>query len=317
MLMLPAVIVALLFSLIVGPLTVSQRFQTRGKLLGHRVQHKLSVLRTLLGIQDFPTAFETTTLPAFPIETGTVHCVETTSLQVQSQDYVVIIIPEVTPTEYNDQRPTAPARVFLVVSQHQGPFHWRDLLNYRVFETITVLIVSLSLPLVATPFIAGFFSSSESLNQTKPPSDQTPKPLPPKYLTPPTTIQTSNRTSHAPLEPIFSLAPSEVTSFWLACEHILVFSLPRCILTTLSAEAKRQEQPSPRPLHLLYLPSFETESQKKRMVVPFSFPSHRPNFKTVSPLSSPADSGYGTTLPDATSNASPLGTHTPSCHDHN
>ena len=35
----------------------------------------------------------------------------------------------------------------------------------------------------------------------------------------------------------------------------------------------------------------------------------------VSPLSSPANPGHGTTLPDTVSDASPLGTHTAFCHD--
>lgn len=232
MLILPVGIVALLFSFIVGPFTFSQNYQARRKLLGQRFRQRLSLLRArhypAFELQGHPAAFEATTFKALPIawvETATTPHGGITSFPAPPQTYAEIIIPE---AQSNDQPFTATPQPFVVASRFQGPFCWRDLLNYRVFKVLTVVVVSFWFPLVAIPFIPRLFSHSEPLDKIGPPVDQPPILLPPKYLTLSTMmpIRISDRRTYALPEPIFSSAPPEVPPFWLVCEHLHLSSHP-------------------------------------------------------------------------------------------
>jgi len=323
MLIHPAAIVAFLLSLIVGPLTVSQRFQARFRSLGHGVHHKfssvLSLPRATFEPQGYPATFEATTieaLPIAPVETSAVHPVEIIpSCPVPLEDHVEVVIQEVTPTRHDGHPTPAPARVFVVSSEYQGPFHWRDLFNYQVLDVLTAIYFSIWLPLVVISFFAKLLSRSESLDEIERPVDVPPKLLPPKVLTPPRNVQirTSKSKYHAPPEPIFSPAPPELPTFWLARECSPISSQPHHGLTSPSAEQQQDQQSSPSPtlLRLLHLPALGNESQEKRKLL-FVVYSYCSNRRPVSPLPSPADSGYGTTLPDTESGVSSLGTRTPS-----
>ena len=216
MLIIPAAIAALLFSLFVGPFYVFQLVQTQRKLLGSSLRQQLSSLRV---------SFET--LPTASVETHTISQVEITSFPILSQDYVEILIPQVTHTQFNDQPSATPTPVFVVVSRCRGPFHWSDLLNYRVFETLAVTFVSFCFPFVAIPFTSKLFSRSETPDEVELPVDEPPKLLSPKYLSPKSVqIRISHRNSDAPLEPILPPAPSKLPPFWLACEYFLISSRP-------------------------------------------------------------------------------------------
>jgi len=321
MLIHPAAVVALVLYLIVGPLTVSQQFQTRFKSLGHGVHQKissvLSLPRAAFGSQDHPVIFEAATveaLPIVPVETNLIHPVEVTPISpVPLEDYVEAVVQEVYPTRYDDHPSPASAPVFVVSSECRGSFDWRDLFNYQVLEVLAAICFSIWFPLVVIPFVAKLFSRSESRDEVERPINSAPELLPPKFLAPPmaTQIQISNPKLPAPLEPIFSLAPPEPSTFWLACECPRIFSHPLRDLTVLSAEQRQQDQPSPPSpplLHLLDLPPLEDEPRNKRKSLCASH-LHQSNDLLVSPLSSPADSGYGTTLHDTASDASPLGMH--------
>ncbi|KAF9785441.1 hypothetical protein BJ322DRAFT_831089 [Thelephora terrestris] len=288
MLIHPAAIVALLFYLIIGQPTFSERFQTRRKLLGQRVRRRLSVFRSRhlarfqLPSRAHPITSGATTTEALPIaliETIAILPAEvTSSFPVPPKDYIEVVIPEAPSARQYGQLPAAPPppQEFVITSRYRGPFHWHDLLNLRVLETLTLISVSISLPLVAIPFAARLFSRSESPDEVESPLDELPERLPPKFLSPPKAIhiQISTSDPHAPPEPVFLPAPPKISSFWLAAEE---------------QQQGQPSSPSPLLLRLLDLPSIESEYQKK-----------------ISPLPSPADSGYGTVLPDTASEVSSL-----------
>lgn len=319
MLINPVAIVAFLLYLIAGPLSISQRFQTCFRSLGHGVHQKISSVLSLPHApepQEHPVILEVTTLeplPVAPVEVNAVHPVETLpSCAVPLEDHVEAVIPEVCPTGYDDHPAPTPVRVFVVTSEYRGPFDWRNLFTYQVIGVLTAIYVSIWLPFVVVPFVSKLRSRSESLEETKQPVDTPPEPLPPKVLAPPPTVHIwfPGLKSYAPLEPIFSPAPSEPSDFWLAREYPPMSFYPHRDITTRLAEQIRQDQPSSSPPfpHLLDLPTLENESERQRKLLCTSR-SYLPNFSLVSPLSSPADSGYGTTLPDAALDASSLGTH--------
>ena len=277
MLMHPAAIVALVLYLIVGPLEISERFQTRLRSLGHGVHQKfssvLSLPRAGFEPQDYPVVFEATTadvLPIAPAETDTIRPVDVIpSCPIPLEDYVGVVVPKLYPTQDNDHPSPAPVRVFVVSTEYQGPFDWRDLFNYQVLDVLTVIYFSIWLPSVVIYFVTKPLSRSEpeSLDEVRPLVD-TPKPLPSKALPYPTTVQIQifNSKYHAPLEPIFTPAPPETSTFWIARMCHFISSPPHRNLTVSSAEQKKQDQPpSPSPpLHLLELPALESESQRRR-----------------------------------------------------
>jgi hypothetical protein len=280
MLIHPAAIVALLFYLIIGQPTFSERFQTRRKLLGQRVRRRLSVFRSRhlarfqLPSRAHPiTSGATTTevLPIALIETIAIPPAEvTSSFPVPPKDYIEVVIPEAPSARQYGQLPAAPPppQEFVITSHYRGPFHWHDLLNLRVLETLTLISVSISLPLVAIPFAARLFSRSESPEEVESPLDELPERLPPKFLSPPKAIhiQISTSDPHAPPEPVFLPAPPKISSFWLAGELFHIPPSSPCDITESSAEERQQGQPSsPSPLllRLLDLPSIESEYQKK------------------------------------------------------
>ena len=321
MLIHPAAVVALVLYLIVGPLTVSQQIQTRFKSLSHGVHQKissvLSLPRAAFGSQDYPIVLEATiveALPIVPVETSIIHPVEVIPTSpAPLEDYVETVVQEVYPTRYDGHPSSASVPVFVVSSECRGPFDWRDLFNYQVLEVLAAIYFSIWFRLVVIPFVAKLFSRSESRDEVERPIDASPELLPPKFLPPPMTvqIQISNPKPPAPLEPIFSLPPPEPSTFWLVCECPRTFSRPLRDLIVLLAEQRQQDQPSPASpplLRLLDLPPLENESRNKRKSLCASH-SYQSNDLLVSPLSSPADSGYGSTLHDTASGASSLGTH--------
>ena len=281
MLFLPVAIVALLFSFIVGPLTLTERIHTRGKLLGHRFYHKLSSLRAhrsaTLGPQDYRVNFETIAIETLSTSFVETITAENTSSLAPPCDYTGSVVSEVSPAQLNDQPFPAPAPVFVVDSQSHGPFRWRDLLNYRVFEGLALVFISVGFPSIAIPRIAKLFSRSESPDKIEPPVDEPPKLLPPRYLTPPPIVQIRilDRNSRSNSEPIFPPAPPKLPPFWFACEYPLISSRHRYGLIASSAKEQQQDRPSsPTPLlHLLDLPSYETEPQEQR-TPHLSFLSH-------------------------------------------
>ena len=318
MLINPAAIVALLVYLIVGPFTASQRSQTRLKLksFGHDVRLKIASLRrTSFEPQDYSAVFEATTvrtLPAAPAETTVIHPIQIfPSCPVPLEDHVEVVIPEVCPARYGDDPSPVPAPIAAAPSEHQNPFNWRDLFTYQALNALTAVYFSIWLPLVAIRFILRLLSRSESPDKVKQPVDEHTKPLPPNTLTPPPTVHiwVTDPKSHAPLEPVFSPAPPEPSTFWLACKHPSISSHPYCDLTALLA--KQQDQPSTPsllPLRLLDLSALGDDSPGKRKPLCTSS-SYRSNAVLVSPPSSPADSGYGTTLPGTPSGAPSPGTY--------
>ncbi|KAF9647682.1 hypothetical protein BDM02DRAFT_2527521 [Thelephora ganbajun] len=300
MLIHPAAIVALLLYWIAGPLIVPQRFQTRFKSLGHGVHQKISSVLSpppaIFEPQDYPFAFEATIIEVLPVpstETNVVHPAEViSSFPVPLEDSAEVVILEVSTTQHDDHPSPAPTRVFVVSPGYQGPFHCCDLFIHRVLDVLTAICVSILFPLVVIPFFTRLFSRSESLYETERPIDVLPKRLPPKILAPPPTVQIRvfNPKSHAPLEPIFSPAPPVSSAFWLASEQ---------------QRQDRPSSPTPPLLRLLDFSALENEFQKKRESFCTHF-SYRSDRSPVSPLSSPADSGYGTTLPDTASDVSSL-----------
>lgn len=281
MLIHPAAIVALVLYLIIGQLTIPQRFQTRFKSLGHGAHQKFSSALSLphasFEPQDYSVASETTTVETFltaPVETTVIYpaqIIPTSS--VLPEDCVEAIIQEVYPTRHDDRPSPAPTRMFVMSCQCQGPFDWRDLFNYRVLEALTTIYLSIWFPLVVLPFVAKLLSCSESRDETEVPVDTPPELLPPKFLAPPTTaqIRVLNLRSHAPLEPIFSPAPPQPSTFWLARKYPHISSDPCRDLTVLSAGQKQQVQPSS-PSPLLRLPDLsflENNSQRKSLCTSF------------------------------------------------
>lgn len=281
----PAAIVALVLYLIAGQLTVSQQFQTRFKSLGHGVHQKissvLSLPRAAFEPQDHPLAFEVIKVEALlivPVETNLIHSVETIPTSpVPPEDYVEAVVQEVYPTRYDGHPSPASARVFVMSPECHGPFNWGDLLNYRVFEVLIAICFSVLFPLVVIPLVAKILWRSESRDEAEQPVDTLPELLPPKFLVPPTTAQIRilNPKSHAPLEPIFSPAPPEPSTFWLACECLHIPTRPLRNLTVSLAKQKQQDQPhapSPPLLRLLHLSHLEYEAQNKRKpLCAFSF----------------------------------------------
>jgi len=231
MLIHPAAIVALLLYLIVGPLTVPQQFQTRFKSLGYgihqRISSVLAVPRASFEPQDYPVVFKATTVEALPfasVETNVVHQIEVfPSCPAPLEDHAQVVVPEFCPTRYNDNPSPAPVRVFVMSPEYQGPFHWRDLFNYQVLDTLTAIYISIWFPLVVIPFVSKLLSRRELLDEIERPMDTPPRLLPPKILAPQTVrIWTPHPKFHAPLEPIFSPAPPEPSTFWLARESLLI-----------------------------------------------------------------------------------------------
>ena len=225
MLIHPTAIVALVLYLIIGQLTVSEWYKTQRKLLGERARRKLSLFRSryhpTFELRPHPASSEATATEAYPvalIETTTIPPVEATSpVPVLLEDYVEVVVPEV--THYERPSPV-PSREFVINSQYRGPFHWRDLLNYRVFETLSLISFSVWLPSIAIPFVAKLLLRSNTLPEIEPFTDELPEQLPPKAIQ----IQTSTPDPHAPLEPVFSPAPPKSSPFWLACEFFHVYS---------------------------------------------------------------------------------------------
>jgi len=226
MLINPAAIVAFLLYLVVGPLTIPQRFQTRFKSLGYGVHQKISSVFSLsrgpLEPQDYPVAFVATIVdasPATPVETNVVHPLP--SCPVPLEERVEVVIQEVCPTRYDNHPSLATAHVFVVFPEYQGPFHWRDLFNFQVLNVLTAIYISVWFPLVVVPFILKLLSQPKPLDEQA--VDTQPIRLPTKILTPPRTvnIRISNPKPYAPLEPIFSPPPPESSTFWLAREYPL------------------------------------------------------------------------------------------------
>lgn len=228
-------IVAFVLYLLVGPLTVSQRFQTQFKCLGHGVHQKLfSILsppRATFRLQDRPVTSVATfeALPITPVETSVIHPAEIIGAsQVPLEDNGEVVTHEAYSTQHNDHPSPTPVRAFVVSSEYRDLFPWRDLLNYRVFGALAVAFFSFWFSLVMIPFVFKLLSRSDFRDEAEPTA--LPILLPPKILAPPATtrIQISNLQYHAPLEPIFSTAPQEFSAFWLArrCSHALA-SVPR------------------------------------------------------------------------------------------
>jgi hypothetical protein len=232
MLIYPAAIVASVFYLIIGPLMVSQRFQTRFKSLGHGVHQKITSVLTLpraaFEPQDYPIAFEDTTvkaLPTAPAETNLIHPVEIIPKSpVPLEDYEEAVTQEVHPTPCDDHSSPVSTRVFVVSSEYHGPFNLRDLFNHQVLGVLAAIYFSIWFSLVGIPFIAKLLSRSESRDKGQQPIDASPETLPPKFLAPPTNahMRTFTPKFHAPLEPIFPPAPPEPSTFWLVrkCPHV-------------------------------------------------------------------------------------------------
>lgn len=232
MLIHPAAIVAFVLYLLVGPLTVSQRFQTQFKYLGHGVHQKLSSIlslpRATFKSQDHPVTPVATTveaLPITPVETNIIHLAEAIQAPlVPFGDNGGAV------TQHDDHPSPTPARAFVVSSEYQGTFVWRDLLNYRVFRALTAAFCSFWFSLVVIPFVFKLLSRSGPRDETEPTINALPILLYPKILAPPTTarIQISNPKSHAPLKPAFAPVPQEFSAFWRACRypHVIV-SIPR------------------------------------------------------------------------------------------
>lgn len=242
MLINPAAIVAFLLYLVVGPLTVSRQVQTRFKSLGHGFHQKISSVFSLpsgsFKPQDYPVVFAAATVEPFsstPVEINAVHPAETLpSCLIPLEDRVEVIIHEVCPTRYDNHTSPAPALVFVEFPEYHGPFHWRDLLNLRIFDVLSMICISVWFPLVVIPLVATLLRQSESPDKLEQPVDVQPILLPTKVLTPPQTvnIRIPNPRSHAPLEPIFTPAPPAPPTFWLACEYPKILSRPHHELTT-------------------------------------------------------------------------------------
>lgn len=229
MLMLPAAIVALLFYLIVGPLTISQRFQTGFKSLGQGIHQTFSSVLSLphstFEPQVLPVVFDATAvevLPIAPVETFATHSVEIASpFPVPPGGYAEVVVPEVPPLRHDDKPSPTPTQVFVVPSGFPSSFCWFDLFSYRLL----VIFISFWFPFVAIALISLI---TKLLSPTEPPRDTKPrvnkplpKLLPPKILSPPRAVQVliENHNSHAPLEPVFSPASPEPPTFWLASEY--------------------------------------------------------------------------------------------------
>ena len=237
MLIHPAVIVALVLYLVVGPLTPSQRFHTQFKSLGHGVHQKISSIlslhRTPFRPRDHAAAAVATAIeapPITPVETSIVHPAETIRTpQVPLEDDVEAVCQEVYSTRQGDQPSPTSVRASVAPSEYQGSFVWRDILSYRIFGVLAAVFCSFWFSLVVTPFIFKLLSRSESRDETKPTVNVLPA-LSPKILAPPVIarIQISDPTSHAPLELILSRVPQEFPAFWLARRypHVPV-SVPR------------------------------------------------------------------------------------------
>ena len=226
MLINPAAIVAFLLYLVVGPLTISQQFQTRFKSLGYGVHQKISSVFSLprgsFEPQDGPAVFEAT-----PVKTNAVHPIEILpSCPVPFGDHIEV--PEICPTRCDNHTSLAPALVFVEFPGYQGPFRWRDLFNLRLFYVLATIYTSIWFPLVLVPHVTKLHSQSGSPDEIEQVVDEQPTLLPAKVLTPPQTlnIRTFNPKPHAPLEPIFSPTPPALSAFWLACECPLKLSRP-------------------------------------------------------------------------------------------
>lgn len=224
MLIHPAVIVAFILYMVVGPLTVSQRSQTRFQSLGHGLHQKissvLSLHRATFRPQDHPFASVATTveaLPITPVETS-IHPAETIRApQVPLEDDVEAVTQEVCSALHDDHPSSTSVRAFVTPFEYQGSFFWRDILSYHIFGVLAAVFCSLWFSVV-TPFVFKLLSRSESRDETKPAINALPVLLPPKILAPPVTarIQISDPKSHAPLESIISHVPQESPTFWLA-----------------------------------------------------------------------------------------------------
>ena len=233
MLMLPAAIVALLFYLIVGPLTVSQRFQTGFKSLGQGIHQTFSSVLSLphstFEPQVLPVVFDATAaevLPIAPVETFATHSVEIASpFPVPSEDYAEVVVPEVPLLQHDDKPSPTPTQVFVVPSGFPSSFCLCDLFSYRFL----VIFISFWFPFVAIALVTKLPSPTEPHRDTKPRiNEPLPKLLPPKILTPARAVQVliENRNSDTPLEPVFSSASPEPPTFWLASEYPMSSPIP-------------------------------------------------------------------------------------------
>ena len=249
MLIHPALIVAFLLHLIVGPPTISQQF-TRFRSLGHGIHRKISSILFLphTSPREYPSVSEPITVEALSTALVEIH----PSCPVPLEDYVQVFIPDVCPTRHDNRTTLPPTRVFVVASGYQGPFSWRDLFSYQVLNVLTVVYFSVWFPLVTAPLISELFSRSGSQGEPEQPVDARPKLLPPKHLTPPPTvrIQIVDLKSHAPPEPIFSPAPPTPSTFWLAREYFPTIFHPQSnhqISQTRTARPAIPPLPSPPP----------------------------------------------------------------------
>lgn len=270
MLIHPVAIAAALFYFIIAQLSVSisESFQVKHKRLCEHARQQLYLARfrhraSRLGPQDYPVVFNVATVEALraaSVGASATHPVEVAqSFPTPGKDNVGAVIPEVTPTNHNDPSSSTPVLPF-VVPQYSGPFRCHEVLSRRVQTTLALIFLSTCLSLVAGPFISKLLPRSGPLGKTESPDGELHKQLPPICLPPPK-IWTQK---HAPLEPIFTPAPTKIPSFWLACG-------------------------SPIPSQFLLPPDFPISRKARSVVSPFpsppppsgpSFPRKRPPEET-------------------------------------